>query len=48
MNRNPDDQPDAETADPGGDPQGIPDPRETDHPAGEDHAKRNQENEPVA
>ena len=25
-----------------------PDPRDTDHPAGEDHARHNQENEPVA
>ena len=48
MDRNTSDEPDTETIDPRDATQGVPDHRETDHPAGEDHAKRNQENEPVA
>lgn len=48
MNHNSDDQADAATTDRPDATEGVPDPRDTDHPAGEAHAKRNQENEPVA
>jgi hypothetical protein len=48
MDRNANDEPDAETTASRNATRGVPDPRETDHPAGEDHANRNQENEPVA
>ena len=48
MTRDANDQPDTSAADAPDDSKGVPDPRDTDHPAGEDHAKRNQENEPVA
>ena len=48
MDRDPNDEPDTETTDSRDASQGVADPRETDHPAGEEHAKRNQEDEPVA
>lgn len=39
---------DTSVADAPDDAKGVPDPRDTDHPVGDDQAKRNQENEPVA
>jgi hypothetical protein len=47
MTRDTNDRPKASLADES-DAKDVPDPRDTEHPAGEDHAKRNQENEPVA
>ena len=48
MTRDAENQPDPSSEDAPDEAKGIPDPRDTDHPAGDDHAKRNQENEPVA
>lgn len=48
MSNNANDRPDAETTDPRDDALAVPDSRDTDHPAGETHAQRNQEDEPVA
>ncbi len=47
MAANTNDQRDTAIADARDDSPDVRDPRDTDHPAGEDQAKRNQENEPA-